>query len=156
MVRHAVRAQDGRTARRRLQQAGESEGHDDVFPFLFLPRLQKQIFDQCVAGRQIERERDILDCYFTSYFNAWLDNQNLYSGPKRIVTAFSPSLCTHVGSPKRFMATYPDGALVSIIRDPRGWYASAFGTSTSSAGRSTTGSEHWRGSIEAILDAIRR
>ena len=37
-------------------------------------------------------ERDVLDCYFTSYFNAWLDNHNLYSGPKKVVTGFVPQL----------------------------------------------------------------
>src|SRR2546429_5064991 len=26
----------------------------------------------------------------TSYFNAWLDNHNLYAGPKKVVTAFAP------------------------------------------------------------------
>ena len=37
-------------------------------------------------------ERDVLDCYFTSYFNAWLDNHNLYTGPKKVVTGFVPRL----------------------------------------------------------------
>src|SRR5262249_16213380 len=38
----------------------------DVFPFVFLPSLQKRIFDACVAGRTITSRRDVLDCYFTS------------------------------------------------------------------------------------------
>jgi hypothetical protein len=100
--------------------------HDhDVFPFLFLPRLQQAIFEQCVAGRLVERERDVLDCYFTSYFNAWLDNQNLYSGSKKIVTAFVARLSGELANVERFFAAYPDGTLISIVREPCAWYASA-------------------------------
>ena len=62
----------------------------------------------------------MLDAYFTSYFNAWLDNQNLYTGPKRVVTGFTPRLAMDEGSVERFFAAYPDGTLVSIVRDPRG------------------------------------
>jgi hypothetical protein len=97
----------------------------DVFPFLFLPRLQQAIFEQSVAGRTVERERDVLDCYFTSYFNAWLDNQNLYAGPKKVVTAFAARLSDDPANVERFFAAYPDGTLISIIREPCAWYASA-------------------------------
>ena len=100
------------------------EGHD-IFPFLFLPDLQREIFERCVAGRTIECERDVLDCYFTSYFNAWLDNQNLYTGPKRVVTGFTPGLAAEPGNPERFFAAYPDGKLITIVRDPAAWYESA-------------------------------
>jgi hypothetical protein len=97
----------------------------DVFAFLFLPRLQRAIFDACVDGRTIERDRDVLDCYFTSYFNAWLDNHNLYTGPKKVVTGFVPRMGAEEESVERFFDVYPDGTLVSIVRDPRGWFESA-------------------------------
>jgi hypothetical protein len=97
----------------------------EVYPFLFLPALQKRIFDRCVAETHVERERDVLDCYFTSYFNAWLDNQNLYTGPKRIVTGFTPRLAAPPENIERFFDAYPDGSLVTIVRDPCGWYYSA-------------------------------
>jgi len=97
----------------------------DVFPFVFLPRLQKRVFDECIAARPVERRRDVYDCYFTSYFNAWLDYQNLYSGPKKVVTGFTPRTTLHEPSIERFFAAYPDGTLVSLVRDPRAWYASA-------------------------------
>ena len=61
-------------------------------PFLFSMQLQRTIFDTCVATRNMRSERDVLDCYFTSYFNAWLDNHNLYTGPKKVVTGFVPRL----------------------------------------------------------------
>jgi hypothetical protein len=104
---------------------GLKETEVDVFPFLFLPRLQKQLFDASVAATGVERRRDVLDCYFTSYFNAWLDNQNLYTSPKRLVTAFTPRTNLHEKSIERFFADYPDGWVVTIVREPRAWYASA-------------------------------
>jgi hypothetical protein len=108
------------TARTKNPSGGRS-----IFPFLFLPRLQKAIFEACVAGRRVAGERDVLDCYFTSYFNAWLDNQNLYTGPKRVVTGFTPRLGMELANVERFFAAYPDGLLISIVRDPRAWYLSA-------------------------------
>jgi hypothetical protein len=125
----------------------------ELFPFLFLPGLQKRIFDQCVERAQIVRDRDVLDCYFTSYFNAWLDNQNLYSRPKRVVTAFAPELSMRRQSCEEFFAAYPDGKLVSIIRDPRAWYASARLQRQRDADLEV-GLERWRRSVERTLEAI--
>jgi hypothetical protein len=97
----------------------------DTFPFVFPLRLQKRIFDLCVASSTPGTVREILDCYFTSYFNAWLDNHNLYPGPKRVVTGFTPRLVMEPANLDRFFATYPDGTLITIVRDPRAWFASA-------------------------------
>jgi hypothetical protein len=97
----------------------------DVFPFVFSPRVQQAVFERCVGEWRPETERGVLDCYFTSYFNAWLDDQNLYAGPKRAVTAFTPRLAMKSERLERYLATYPDGVFVSIVRDPRAWYASA-------------------------------
>jgi hypothetical protein len=130
-----------------------TEGDVEVFPFLFLPGLQKRIFDQCVRERPIERERDVLDCYFTSYFNAWLDNQNLYATPKRVVTAFAPELSMHRKSREAFFDAYPEGTLVSIVRDPRAWYASA----RKQGGRDQNlevAMERWCRSAERTLEAV--
>jgi hypothetical protein len=97
----------------------------DVFPFVFSPRVQRAVFEQCVAEWKPDTERGVLDCYFTSYFNAWLDDQNLYTRPKKVVTAFTPRLAMEVERLERYFAAYPDGTFVSIVRDPRAWYASA-------------------------------
>jgi hypothetical protein len=97
----------------------------DVFAFGFLPRLQKAIFDHCITSRRIVSRRDVLDCYFTSYFNAWLDNHNLYTGPKKVTTGLAPMLSMEAGNVEQFFEAYPDGTLVSIVREPRAWFASA-------------------------------
>jgi hypothetical protein len=104
------------------KEARLEPGHD-VFPFVFLPRLQRAIFEQAAAVASTER--DVLDAYFTSYFNAWLDNQNLYAAPKKAVTGFTPQLGVEPGNAERLFAAYPDGSLISIVRDPAAWYESA-------------------------------
>jgi hypothetical protein len=128
----------------------------DVFPFLFLSRLQKAIFDACVAARPPEREREVLDCYFTSYFNAWLDNQNLYSGPKRVVTGFVPRLAMELGNVERFFAAYAEGTLISIVRDPRAWYVSASGYQPERYADVEVALGLWRRSTEAAVEARER
>ena len=62
----------------------------------------------------------------TSLFNAWLDNQNLYTGPKRWVVAFSPRRAWGDGL-DRYFQIYPEGRLISILRDPWSWFTSAQG-----------------------------
>jgi hypothetical protein len=104
-----------------------SEGVTEDFPFLFPPSAQKMLFDLCVAQWRPSSMRGVFDCYMTSYFNAWLDNRNLYEGDKRWVTAFAARLSHHPESVEGFFGTYPDGRLVSIVRDPRSWYLSARG-----------------------------
>jgi hypothetical protein len=127
----------------------------DVFAFLFLPRLQQAIFEACVAARPMERERDVLDCYFTSYFNAWLDNQNLYTAPMKAVTGFVPRMGAEVASVERFFDVYPDGTLVSIVRDPRGWFESAR-KAPPQYDDVEVALGLWRRSAEAALDASAR
>jgi NAD(P)-dependent dehydrogenase (short-subunit alcohol dehydrogenase family) len=125
----------------------------DVFPFLFLPRLQGAIFEACVAEWRPGSEREVLDCYFTSYFNAWLDNQNLYSGPKRAVTGFVPRLAMELANVERFFAAYPQGTLVSIVRDPRAWYVSASGYQPDRYADVEVALPLWRRSVEAAVEA---
>jgi len=128
----------------------------DVFPFAFLPRLQKAIFDACVEGRSVGRERDVLDCYFTSYFNAWLDNHNLYTGPKKVVTGFAPRLAMEAANLERFFAAYPEGTLISIVRDPRAWYVSASNYAPEHYADVEIALELWRRSTESAIEAGER
>lgn len=94
------------------------------YPFLLPPAFQRQIFLQEIERRSpITSERQILDAYMTSLFNAWLDNQNLRGPEKRWVAAFSPRRAWGEGREKLF-ELYPDGRLISILRDPLSWYTS--------------------------------
>ena len=71
---------------------GEETPAESYYPRWFLPRLQKAIFDHCVQAWDVTTARGVLDAYFTSYFNAWLDNRNLYTGPKKAVLGFAPKM----------------------------------------------------------------
>jgi hypothetical protein len=112
--------------KRGYRKAGPwSDPEPELFPFLFLPALRKAIFEHLVHSRPIEREREVLDAYMSAYFNAWLDNHNLYTGPKKVVTGFAVRMSADPGSIVRFFGAYPDGVLTSIVREPCAWYASA-------------------------------
>ncbi len=108
--RKQSKALDGRT------EAAES------LPFLFDVDLQRQVF-----AAQVERgggtRREVLNAYLTSLFNAWLDCQSLYSEPKQWVVAFEPRFIRKRLAP-RFFDDYPDGLLVTIVREPAAWLAS--------------------------------
>jgi hypothetical protein len=125
----------------------------DVLPFLFLPELQRQLFLDAARGAGSERE--VLDAYFTSFFNAWLDNQNLHGGPKRAVTAFAAAFASRGDDVERFLAAYPDGWLVSIVRDPKGWFESARRYKASYADLDGAIGE-WLASTVAVVEERRR
>jgi hypothetical protein len=97
---------------------------EDVFPFLLLPNLQLELFLHALAITPAKTQRDVLNAYWTSYFNAWLDNQNLY-GEKKVVAGFVPRVNIDAGNIQRFFRDYPDGRIISIIREPKGWYGSS-------------------------------
>jgi hypothetical protein len=128
----------------------------EVFPFIFLPSLQKAIFEDCIARSSIQTARNVFDCYMTSYFNAWLDNQNLYGSKKRLVTAFVPRMGMDDANLLRFFETYPDGRLLSIIRDPKSWWVSARKHKPDVYGDLDQAADLWVASTEAVTAAHRR
>ena len=116
-----------RKGRRTVPMKAPGEKSKHSYPFLLPPLFQRQIFLQEVERRSpITAERQILDAYMTSLFNAWLDNQNLRGAEKRWVVAFSPRRAWGEGREKLF-ELYPDGRLISILRDPESWFTSAQG-----------------------------
>ena len=128
------------------------EHSDDTFyPFLLPPGLQRAIFlDEVERRAPISSEREVLDCYMTSLFNAWIDNQNLRGAEKKWVVAFSPRRAWGDGLAK-FFSLYPDGRLISILRDPWSWYASAVGRDPEASPAGLI--ETWQRSTQEMLDA---
>lgn len=98
---------------------------DQTFPFIFLPSLQKKIFLKYLSSFESPTIRNVFDGYMTSYFGAWLNNQNFY-GSKKLITAFTPRLSMIEENMECFFNIYPDGRLLSIVRDPKNWFPSAF------------------------------
>jgi hypothetical protein len=101
------------------------EQSDDAprYPFIFDEDLQRTIFASALK-EGCTSQRDVLNAYLTSLFNAWLDYQNLYRSPKQWVTAFEPRLILKRDGIDRFFADYPDGLLVTIVREPGAWLSS--------------------------------
>jgi Sulfotransferase family len=122
-------------------------------PCLIPPSFVERLFRVVAAERAPERPRDVMDIYFTAFFNAWLDNQGLQERPKQWITAMAP----RVGwgeSRRRFLSDYPDGRIVAPLRDPRAWYASAsrFSPRYGELGRAL---ELWCRAAEEIVAAKR-
>ena len=129
---------------------GEGETH---YPFMLPPAFQRMLFMDEVGRRSPGSEREVLDCYMTSLFNAWLDNQNLRGVEKRWVVAFSPRRAWGDGL-DRFFSIYPDGRLISILRDPLSWFTSAKGRAPGS--EPGTLLDIWQRSAREMLEARRR
>ena len=127
---------------------------EPLLPFMLPPAFQRLLFLDEVGRQSPSSEREILDCYMTSLFNAWLDNQNLRGVEKRWVVAFSPRRAWGDGL-DRFESIYPDGRLISILRDPLSWFTSAQGIGPPDA-RLATFLDAWKRSAREMLEAERR
>lgn len=110
---------------RGYSKTGQGASTEFTYPFLLLPALQRRIFlDHLKKTKGKPTYRDVLNAYMTSYFNAWVNNNNI-AGEKLCVTGFTPMFASHADNVKQFFEVYPDGKLVSIVRNPHRWYASA-------------------------------
>lgn len=114
----------------------------DVFQFVLPPTIQKRLFETVCAKDKPTTQRDVINAYMSSFFNAWLDNKSSVNEVKKYVTGYVASLSMETDSLERFFNDYPDGYLISIVRDPRSWFASA-----------RVHSAHLFGSLDAALDA---
>jgi hypothetical protein len=92
-------------------------------PFTIVPSFMDDLFRQLWDRQRPASTRELLDCFFTSLFNAWMDCQGLRDTPKRWVVGFAPRMGWGE-SRQAFWRSYPDGRLIMIVRDPRAWYAS--------------------------------
>lgn len=93
--------------------------------FLLPPFLQRELFLSLWERTRPTTQRDILNLYFTAYFGAWLNRRNGELADKLLVTAFAPRFLYRDANVDSFFAAYPDGALITFIRDPFNWYPSA-------------------------------
>jgi hypothetical protein len=137
--------------RRTVPLKAPGEKSKGAYPFILPPLFQRLLFLEEVERRSpIVSEREVLDCYMTSLFNGWLDNQNLRGVQKRWVVAFSPRRAWAAGL-DRFFGIYPEGRLISILRDPLSWFASAQGRDPEAAPEGLV--ELWKRSAREMLEA---
>lgn len=123
---------------------------DEVFPFIFMPSVQKKVFLKYLSSVDSITLRDVFDAYMTSYFGAWINNQNRY-GLKKYVTAFTPRLAMIEDNMESFFEVYPDGRLLSIVRDPKNWYPSAVKHRSNVYGDIRKSIDLWKTSTEGAL-----
>jgi len=122
----------------------------ETFPFVFISSLQREIFLNYFDSVQSIRMRNIFDAYMTSYFGAWLNNQNYY-GSKKFITAYTSRLVMIKENVESFFEVYPDGRLISVVRDPKNWFPSVqkhWSTSYTDIGQALS---EWNKSAQAML-----
>ena len=140
--------------RRKTPMKAPGEKSKGSYPFLLPPTFQRTVFlDEVERRSPVSSEREVLNCYMTSLFNGWLDNHNLRGAEKRWVVAFSPRRAWGEGLDRHF-ELYPDGRLISILRDPLSWYSSAQGRDPEADPSGLL--ELWSRSAEEMIDAHAR
>jgi sulfotransferase family protein len=142
---------EGKT--RQMWEAGFSKGEwGEQQPFALMPSLLDRLFLDLCSERRPTTEREVLDSYWTAYYNAWLDNRSLYFPDKRWVVGFAPGLMWGEGL-DRFFEVYPDGRLICSVRHPCGWYHSARKMPTKVPDLQR-GAELWNEGAREILRAV--
>jgi len=126
------------------------EKYEDTFLFIFLPSLQKEIFFKYFDSVKANTLRDVFDAYMTSYFGAWVNNQNII-GQKKMITAFTPRLAHFQDNMISYFNIYPDGRLISIVRDPKNWFPSAVRHNLDKYGDIRQALDQWNESALSML-----
>jgi len=123
---------------------------DEAFPFIFIPAVQRKIFLGYLGSIEPKTLRHVFDAYMTSYFGAWLNNQNT-SGNKKFITAFTARLAMNMDNVESFFEIYPDGRLISVVRDPKNWFPSAVRHDPLKYGDIRSALGLWRESTQAMI-----
>ena len=118
-------------------------------PFNFDPDRQRQVFLDRVRQRPPRSQRNILDAYFTAFFSAWSDFRS--AGRERWITGFTPRLLMVPRSIAGLRRDYPDGRIITLVRDPRSWWASARRHAPREYGSLADAMRLWSASAEASL-----
>jgi hypothetical protein len=132
---------------------GFKQGDEDNarFPFIYLPILERQLFIKYLESVQPLNMRHVFDAHMTACFGAWLNYQN--HGPdKKFITAYAPGLTMQNEAINNFFEIYPDGRLISIIRDPVHWFASASKREPQIYGDIESALGHWKKSVRGIME----
>lgn len=100
---------------------GNRFAEGEAKPFLFDIDALCQTFQAKVKNAKSQRQ--VLDAYLSGFFAAWGDGEG--ENQRRWTVGFTPRVIMHADSIGRFFDDYPDGRVISCIRDPISWYASS-------------------------------
>ena len=129
--------------------------HKAALPFVFLPLLQKQIYIKYLSTIERIKPRDVFDAYMTSCFGAWLNYQN-HSQHKKFVTVPAPGSMTLKENMESFFEIFPDGRLISLVRNPHHWYSSALQAEPEKYADVNWSMMRWKDSLHSALWAKER
>ncbi len=93
------------------------------YEFNLIRRRQKIIFYKLMKSSYNLSNREIINIYFTSFFNSLLNYQ--INTEQKYIIAFVPRLIMYSESVENYLKDYNNGKIISIIRDPVNWYLSA-------------------------------
>ena len=102
-----------------------------------------------LLARSATTQRGALDAYLTAFFAAWKDSTSLDHA--RWTVGYCPRLVLHADSVARFFADYPDGRMITCVRDPASWFAASKGRGAEYASIDTA-LALWCDSVGASLD----
>ena len=72
-------------------------------------------------------------------------------GDKKIITAFTPRLAFMETNMASFFDAYPDGRLISVVRDPKNWFPSANRHQTKKYGDIAEALDQWNDSARSMV-----
>jgi hypothetical protein len=105
-------------ARKGYQKSGKGRRTKERLRFNYSPIEHYQSFVSLLPSDP--NRRSILDTYFCTLFEAWQP----YKSNANAVVGFVPKMASFPDSIASFFQDYPDGRLISILRDPADWFAS--------------------------------
>jgi len=94
----------------------------DNLPFSYSKSEHKLRFLNQINNAKQLTNRTVYDAYFNSFFNTWKNGLN--SEHPRCITGFTPRLNMYEGEAEKYFRDYPDGLMISLVRNPLTWYAS--------------------------------
>lgn len=114
---------------------------------------QSYIFNKQVIFNKSFSDRFIFNNYFSSFFSSWTNYKNSKM-KKKFLIGFWPMLFEKMHNIDYFYKAYPDGIIISIFRDPIGWYYSAKNHKTTSKWFSNIdeASRLWNNYYKAIIN----
>jgi hypothetical protein len=128
-VREHIAIRNAREGYQKLSGAEIAANPDHrqmILPFVFSGLAQGRLFEGALPSGPLT-QRQAIDAYATSYFNAWLDYADLYRDPAtiRYWVGFVARLLAEPSQVERMFEDYPDGRMIIIVRSPESWLASA-------------------------------
>lgn len=146
---------DGRFIERARTGYSKAKNPTRMHAFDYDVGLHHRIFCDLIEAKRPATQRGVLDCFYHAFFKSWGNRIVSYDGAA-CISAFCPGLAMNPDSVARYFRDYPDGHLVSIVRDPVSWLASALSKNRGKARKRQydqfeTAIAWWRQSAEATL-----